>query len=338
MTSKRETTTVRRDAAVEIIDLTRGHDDFAADVRVGLKSRPKTLRPRYFYDELGSTLFEAICLLPEYYVARAEAEILRESGDEIISGLSRSIRLVELGPGTAMKTRFLIEAALRRQSGLAYFPIDIDAATLSATAEALVSEYPRLRIIGIAASFEDGLRDLAGRLAETPQPTLVLFAGSTIGNLNSHEQREILRAIRAVLRSGDVLLLGADAVKSKDILIPAYDDVLGVTAAFNKNLLVRINRELDGTFDVAAFRHEIRYDHERQRIEMHLVSTARQRATVRAAGIEIEFDAGESIHTESSYKFTREAIEALAHDSQFTLARQWTDRRGWFGENLLIAT
>jgi dimethylhistidine N-methyltransferase len=231
----------------------------------------------------------------------------------------------------------LIDAALQRQRELAYFPIDIDAGTLSDTADALASEYSTLHITGIVASFEDGLRDLTVRLAGPHQRTLMLFLGSTIGNLDPAEQREILRAIRAALRGGDALLLGADTVKSEEILIPAYDDALGVTAAFNKNLLVRINRELGGTFDIAAFRHEIRYDRDRQRIEMHLVSTIRQRVALRAGVIEIDFDEGESIHTENSYKFTREAIESLARDTGFTLERQWNDRRGWFGENLLMA-
>lgn len=336
MTVKKETP-LRRGAVVEIVSLLEGSDDFAADVRAGLTSRPRTLSPRYFYDELGSILFEAIVRLPEYYVGRAEDEILRDSCGEILKAIPGSIRLVELGCGAATKTRHIISAALQRQTELEYFPIDIDSGILSDTADTLAGEYDGLRITGIAATFEKAIGELAARLSDVEQRTLVLFLGSTIGNLEPDTQRELLRSLRRTLRPGDALLMGADLVKSEGILIPAYDDVLGVTAAFNRNVLVRINRELGGTFDVAAFRHEARYDRQRQRIEMHLVSTVRQRAAVRASGIEIELDEGESIHTENSYKFTREAIALLARDSQFRLEHEWTDRRGWFGDSLLVA-
>ncbi|MCU1347464.1 MAG: methyltransferase [Acidobacteria bacterium] len=336
MTEKQETAVAGRGAAVEIVDLGRAGDDFAADVRAGLGADPKTLSPRYFYDGLGSTLFEAICRLPEYYVTRAEDEILRASCDEIVAALEIPFRLVELGCGAATKTRHLIDAALRRQARLEYIPVDIDREMLRTTAEAIAAEYPGIQVTGIAATFEDALDDLAARLAATAQPALVLFLGSTIGNLEPDGQRTLLRSLRRVLRAGDAFLLGADAVKDQGILIPAYDDVLGVTAAFNRNLLVRINRELGGTFDVASFRHQARYDDRKDRIEMHLVSTTRQHVAVPAAGIEIDFREEESIHTESSYKFTRDTIERLARESGFRLVRQWTDHRDWFGENLLI--
>jgi len=337
MTEKREIIGARSGSPVEIIDLRRGADDFAADVRAGLTATPKTLSPRYFYDDLGSVLFEAICRLPEYYVTRAEEEIIRDWSGEIVAALQGPIRIAELGSGTAAKSRHLLDAALRRQPELEYLPVDIDHGTLQATADALAGEYDALRITGMAASFEDGLATLATRLSGSAEHTLVLFLGSTIGNLEPAQRLEIARLIRSALRPGDALLLGTDLVKSADVLIPAYDDVLGVTASFNRNLLVRINRELGGTFDVAAFRHEARYDTEKQRIEMHLISTIAQSAAVRAAGIDVQFAAGESIHTESSYKFTQDSVALLAAESQFRLAHQWTDRRGWFGENLLIA-
>lgn len=325
------------DSAVEIIDLSRGADDFASDVIAGLTANPKTLSPRYFYDDLGSVLFDAICRLSEYYVARAEDEILRGCSDEIVATLSGQIRLVELGSGTAAKTRHLIDATLRSQPELHYVPIDIDGTTLRTTTDALSAEYHAMTITAIAASFEDGLKALEKRPSPAGQRTLVLFLGSSIGNLDPQSQRDVLRLVRAVLRTGDALLVGTDLVKETAVLIPAYDDVLGVTAAFNRNLLVRINREIGGTLNVAAFRHEARYDPVLQRIEMHLVSTAEQRATVGPAGTEIHFGAGESIHTESSYKFTYETVDLLARQSQFSLVRQWTDRRRWFGANLLIA-
>lgn len=336
MTGKQETAVARRDHAVEIVDLARAGDDFAADVRAGLSADPKTLSPRYFYDDLGSTLFEAICRLPEYYVARSEDEILRASSDEIVAALEVPFRLVEMGCGAATKTRHLIDAAVRRQPRLEYIPVDIDRETLRTTAEAIAAEYPALQVTGIAATFDDALDDLVTRLAASAQPALVLFLGSTIGNLEADGQRTMLRSLRRALREGDAFLLGADSVKDQRIVIPAYDDVLGVTAAFNRNLLVRINRELGGTFDVASFRHQARYDARKDRIEMHLVSAGRQHVAIPAAGIEVDFREEESIHTESSYKFTRDAIERLADESGFRLVHQWTDRRGWFGENLLM--
>ena len=326
-----------RQSAVKFIDLTKGSADFAEDVSRGLTREPKALSPRFFYDDLGSILFEAICRLDEYYVTRAEAEILREAGSAIVAALHGPISLVDLGCGSAGKTRHIIDNVLRRQPGLDYVPIDIDAGILRTTAETLSAEYRPLSVTAIAGSFDDALRALPAHLDAGTQ-ALVLFLGSTIGNFEPEEQRNMLRSIRAALKSGDVVLLGADLVKTEDILIPAYDDVLGVTAAFNRNLLVRINRELGGTFDVSAFDHAVRYDAQRQRIEMHLVSKRRQIVTVATPELEIAFAEGESIHTESSYKFTRQNVEMLAREAGFRLTHQWTDDRRWFGEHLLIAT
>lgn len=323
---------------VQVLDLGGVRNDFAADVRTGLTALPKTLSPKYFYDDLGSTLFEAICRLPEYYVTRAEDEILAARGGEILDAVGRRMRMVELGSGTAHKTRRLIRAALARQPALEYVAVDIDAKMLRGMADALAAEFEALTVTGLAGTFESGIAQLeSGPRDDQEEATLVLFLGSTIGNLDPQPRRDLLRTLRGALRPGDALLLGADSVKSDSILVPAYDDALGVTAAFNRNLLVRINRELGGRFDLACFRHLARYDAELQRIEMHLVSTVAQRVSVAAAGIEVNFAEGETIHTESSYKFTTKTIQSLARDTGFELSRVWTDSAALFGDYLLTA-
>lgn len=336
--TRTETPRKSQKGRVQIIDLGIVRDEFAADVRAGLTSRPKSLSPKYFYDDLGAILFQAICLLPEYYVTRAEDEILAERSGDILEAVGNPIRLVELGSGAATKTRHLIRAALSRQAALDYVPIDIESATLRLTAETLVGEFEAIRVTGLAGTFESGVAKIASLPAcEASESMLMLFLGSTIGNLDPEARRDLLGSLRNVLRPGDALLLGADAVKSESILIPAYDDALGVTAAFNRNLLARINRELGGTFDLAAFRHQARYDRQLQRIEMHLVSNAAQHVNVAGVGIEIDFAENETIHTENSYKFTKADIESVGRETGFELARVWTDGSGLFCDYLLAA-
>jgi L-histidine N-alpha-methyltransferase len=337
MTQLRKTSVEHTSDRIRIIDLAPAPNDFAADVRAGLTSRPKTLVPRYFYDDLGVSLFEAICRLPEYYVARAEDEILDTYGEEILETVGRPLRLVELGSGEATKTRRLIRRLVARQHRLDYLAVDMEATTLRAMAEALVSEFATLSVVGLAATFESGIARLTGIPPAAGEATLVLFFGTTIGNFDPPSQRELLRSLRGVLRPGDALLLGADEVKSASILVPAYDDALGVTGAFNRNVLVRINRELRSTFDLALFRHTARYDEELNRIEMHLVSTVAQRVSIAALGMSVVFQEGESIHTENSYKFTEAAIRSLAAESGFALVRSWTDGQSLYSDHLLVA-
>lgn len=326
------------DGRVRTIDLHVGRQDFATDVRKGLSSVPKTLSPKYFYDDLGGILFEAICRLPEYYVTRAEDEILAERSRKLSASFDRPVKIVELGCGAATKTRRIIESMLARQSALRYVAIDIDASVLQNTAEALAVEYPRLSVTGIAAGFEDGIaRFVADSSDDDEEATLVLFLGSTIGNLEADARRQLMNSIRRALPPGGALLLGADQVKSSEILVPAYDDALGVTAAFNRNLLVRINRELGGNFNVKTFRHLARYHDSLQRIEMHLVSEIEQRVAIPAAEIDVHFAAGESIHTENSYKFSRANIETLARESGFALTSAWMDAQEFFANYLLVA-
>jgi len=308
-------------------------DELAEDVRRGLTATRKFLLPQYFYDALGSALFSAICELPEYYVTRAETEILEKHGEEIVESFSPPVRLVELGSGSGKKTRILIEALLARQSHLEYAPLDIDPHVLELSARELRTAYPQLRVMPIAGDFRNPDRDtLTGNLR-----TIVLFLGSTIGNLDPDEAASMLTNLRSALRPGDALFLGADLRKPADVLIPAYDDPLGVTAAFNKNILVRINRELGANFDLSTFTHRAVWDEERGRIEMHLVSNVAQTVHIDALQLDVAFTAGESIHTENSHKYDEASLHALAQRGGFQVAKMWMDSRGWFADLLLTA-
>lgn len=310
---------------------------FADDVRAGLTARPKTLPSKYFYDQLGSAIFEAITLLPEYYLTRAESEILTARADEIIS-IAQPRRLIELGSGSAQKTRYLIEAGLRRQRNLEYSAIDISQTVLAATAKVLRAQYADLTVNIYQGDYYEGLRALAqanSRPSETGHRALALFLGSNIGNFDPPEALRLLRAIREVLKRDDALLLGADLKKDRATLEAAYDDTIGLTAAFNLNILARINRELGGRFNVRSFRHRAVYNEEYGRVESHLVSTIDQVVTIDALSLDVSFSQGESIHTESSYKFSRDDVERLARDAGFELQYLWTDAEQRFACHLL---
>ncbi len=310
---------------------------FADDVRAGLSSTPKHLYPKYFYDELGSQLFEAICLLPEYYLTRAENEILARHSDAIVSEASAGkVSVIEMGSGSALKTRLVIEALLRKQGELLYLPVDISASALETSSRVLLQSYPRLRIEAYAADYYDGLAALAERPHDAR--TLALFLGSNVGNFDPEEARAFLSALRRVLAPGDALLLGADLRKSRRVLEAAYDDALGVTAAFNLNQLARINRELGGDFDLRAFGHQAIYNEELGRVEVYIESLRAQRVFVRALEMEIEFDEGERIHTESSHKYDLGGLSELAAATGYTRARTWLDEHEQFSSNLFIAT
>ena len=308
---------------------------FADDVREGLSSTPKHLFPKYFYDELGSQLFEAICRLPEYYLTRAENEILTRFNDEIVSELSgQDISLLEMGSGSASKTRLLIEALLKGQTELLYIPVDISASALETSSRVLLQSYPNLRIEAYAAEYFDALAALS---TQTRARTLALFLGSNIGNFNLDDARNFLRALRRVLRAGDALLLGADLRKEAAILEAAYDDSLGVTAAFNLNLLVRINREFDADFDVRAFHHRAIYNEEIGRVEVYIVSDRKQTVRIRKLEMEIQFEEAERIHTENSYKYDLAGLTRLASETGYARARTWHDEREQFSSNLFMA-
>ncbi len=307
---------------------------FAEDVRAGLASSPKRLYPKYFYDDLGSALFEAICALPEYYLTRAEGEVLREHAGEIMETVGGPVELIELGSGSATKTRYLIDAALSRQPALRFCPIDISKAALDASARALSSEYPSIVVDGINADYLTGITKLSRNGARR---RLAIFLGSNIGNFEPAEAQATLRALRSVLDAGDGFLLGADLKKDPKLLELAYDDPTGVTAAFNRNVLGRINRELGGHFDLSSFAHRARYDVARSRVEIHLESLTAQRVAIDALAMNVAFEAGEMIHTECAYKFDRESIDALAAATGFEVTGCWTDSRSRFADFLLTA-
>jgi len=306
---------------------------FARDVRAGLtRAGQKTLPCRYFYDDLGSSLFEAITNLPEYGLTRADERILQAHAGAIIDRLPRNLVVAELGSGTGAKTRPILEKLRQRQS-VAYYPIDASASALARCNQDL----GRLgAVFPLEMSYLDGLREVAGRRAPG-QPLLILFLGSTIGNFEPEAAIDFLHAIRQCLTPGDALLLGTDLVKPIPDLLAAYDDPVGVTAAFNKNILARINRELEGDFDVRQFDHVARYDEDAQRIEMHLRSREYQVVSIRKAELIVDFAPGETICTEASHKFRLEQVCGMAHASGFHAEARWVDHEWPFAENLMRA-
>jgi dimethylhistidine N-methyltransferase len=306
----------------------------ADDVRKGLAVQPKRFLPKYFYDELGSQLFEAICLLPEYYLTRAENEILQRYADEIIAAVDGPKTLVEMGSGSASKTRLIIEALLRRQPDLLFMPVDISATALESSSRILLQSYPRLRIEAYAADYFAGLAELGKK---PRRRTLALFLGSNISNFDPEEALRFLRALRSVLQKDDALLLGADLKKNPAVLEAAYNDALGVTSAFNLNVLARINRELGGNFDLRAFRHQAFYNEAAGRVEIYIESLLDQRVRIEQLDFEVQFAAGELIHTENSYKYDTAGIAKLGGQTGFTLARTWLDSQERFSSNLLLA-
>lgn len=306
---------------------------FACDVRAGLtRPQQKTLPCRYFYDAVGSALFEAITGLAEYGLTRADARVLQSHAGDLIELLPRNVVVAELGSGTGMKTRPILEQLRRRQIAV-YYPIDVSGSALAKCAAELGSLGP---VFPQETSYLEGLRSVADRLAEN-QTLLVLFLGSTIGNFESDSAIDFLYAIRQCLRPGDALLLGTDLVKPVEQMIAAYDDATGVTAAFNLNLLARINRELHADFDLRAFEHVIRYTPEAQRIEMHLRSRIYQIVSIRGADLIVDFVPNETICTEACHKFRPEQICTMARAAGFHLEAQWIDVEWPFAESLLVA-
>jgi dimethylhistidine N-methyltransferase len=303
---------------------------FFDDVIAGLSAKRKQLSCRYFYDEAGSQLFEEICALDEYYLTRAEREILERRKHEIAALAPEGAVLVELGSGSAQKTRLLIEALLEKQGRLRYVPIDVSRSMLEESTRALLASYRALEVEPIAADYRAGLVALK---KTSRGPNLILWLGSNIGNFDRPEAAAYLSSIREVMAPNDAVLIGVDLRKYKAVLEAAYDDALGVTAEFNKNILRHINRVLGGNFDVDRFRHRAVYAESAGRIEMYLDSAVAQR--VRIADIEFAFEAGEAIHTENSYKYDASEIHALADTARLELESLWTDGQGRFADVLL---
>jgi dimethylhistidine N-methyltransferase len=306
-----------------------GERTFEQDVVEGLARTPKQVPPKWFYDAEGSRLFEAITELPEYYPTRTEIGLLGAAAPEIGTEIPAGAALVEFGSGASVKTRLLLDAAPQIT---VYAPVDISASALEAAAAAIRADYPRLQVAPLR---EDFTRALTLPSETQGRPVVGFFPGSTIGNFTPEQGRAFLESARHLLGAGSSFLVGIDLVKDTPTLVAAYDDPGGVTAAFNKNLLRRINRELAGDFDLDAFEHRAVWDDANSRIEMHLISLKPQ--VVRVAGREFRFEAGETLHTENSYKFTVEGFARLAAGAGWRLQREWVSAHPAFAIVLLAA-
>ncbi|MFF7197747.1 L-histidine N(alpha)-methyltransferase [Streptomyces sp. NPDC088197] len=300
-----------------------------ADVLGGLTTAPRTLPPKWFYDKRGSDLFEQITRLPEYYPTRAEQEILTRRAPEIAQ-LTRAATLIELGSGSSRKTRLLLDALTSGGTLSRYAPLDVSASALEEAGEAIVRDYPGLRVAATVADFESGLA-----LSDEPGPRLLAFLGSTIGNFDAAQRRAFYRTLSLSLTSDDVLLLGADLVKDPDVLVRAYDDSQGITAEFNKNVLHVLNRELGADFDPDAFDHVALWNTDHERIEMHLRSRTAQTVKIPDLDLTTGFTPGEHLRTEISCKFRRDSLTAELHEGGFTVRHWWTDPQSRFA--LLLA-
>lgn len=309
--------------------------EFGADVRVSLtKPVQRELPSKYLYDEVGSALFEAICVLPEYGLTRADARLLQQHAQEIADRIAHPVQVAELGSGSGKKTRWILEALSRTQE-IFYYPIELSPSALEACAKEL-GNIDMVSMVGYEQPYLDGLRSVAARRGRQDH-LLVLFLGSTIGNFDRGAGEEFLRDIRAILRPEDALLLGTDLVKDAKTQVLAYDDPAGVTAAFNLNLLARVNRELGANFDLSAFLHQARWNSAERRIEMHLISTKRQKVEIPGASLRISLFEGETIWTESSHKYDSGEVREMAARTGFRGEAQWVDEEWRFAQNLWIA-
>ncbi|MHA0289458.1 L-histidine N(alpha)-methyltransferase [Mycobacterium sp. C3-094] len=300
------------------------------DVRDGLTGAPKSLPPKWFYDSVGSDLFDQITRLPEYYPTRAEAQILAARAAEIAAA-SGADTLVELGSGTSEKTRRLLDAMRERGALRRFIPFDVDATVLEAAGAAIADEYPGIEIAAVCGDFEEHLGKIpaAGR-------RLIAFLGSTIGNLTAGPRAEFLSSVAAMMQPGDTLLLGTDLVKDTERLVRAYDDAAGVTARFNLNVLAVVNRELGADFDATAFTHVARWNPDEERIEMWLRSDRAQRVSIPALDLTVDFADGEEMLTEVSCKFRPAGVDAELRAAGLTRTQWWTDEAGDFGLSLAV--
>jgi len=314
---------------------TRELSEFCSDVVTGLShAGQKELPSKYLYDPLGSSLFDAICLLPEYGLSRAGMRLLQRHAVEIVDRLPGPVVVAELGSGNGQKTRHLLEALARRQR-VNYYPIDISGSALFRCRQEL-GQMDMVSLVGFESAYLDGLHKVAARRREGER-LLVLFLGSTIGNFDRLAGEQFLRDVRSILQDGDSLLLATDLEKPISALKLAYDDPPGVTAAFNKNLLARINRELDGEFDLSQFEHEVRYDQSERRVEMHLRSKIRQGVTIRRAGFRFYLRKDETIWTESSHKYDACEVNEMGARAGFECTQQWIDEEWPFAQSLFLA-
>jgi L-histidine N-alpha-methyltransferase len=309
--------------------------EFASDVRAGLTCPgQKELPSKYLYDDVGSALFEVISHLPEYGLTRADERLLRRHASEIVERVDAPVAVAELGSGSGKKTRWILEA-LSRRGRTFYYPVEISRSAL-AMCERELSDIDAISIVGFEREYLDGLLEAAAQ-RQPGQHFFVLFLGSTIGNFDRPAGMKFLTGVRNILEPGDSLLLGTDLEKSNSQLLNAYDDEIGVTAAFNLNLLARINRELDADFDLGQFDHIARINHDARSVEMHLQSKRRQTVRIPAADLRIEFLEGETIWTESSHKYSAQEVFQMARSAGFRCQAQWIDEQWPFAENLMVA-
>jgi dimethylhistidine N-methyltransferase len=309
--------------------------EFAFDVRAGLTRKgQKELPSKYLYDDVGSALFEVISHLTEYGLTRADERLLQRHASEIVDRLDAPVAVAELGSGSGKKTRWILEALCRRGRTF-YYPVEISRSAL-VMCERELSDIDAISIVGFEREYLDGLLEVAAH-RQAGQHLLVLFLGSTIGNFDRTAGVKFLAEVRRILEPGDSLLLGTDLEKPSPQLLKAYDDELGVTAAFDLNLLARINRELDADFDLGQFAHVARINHRARSVEMHLQSKRRQTVRIPAADLRVEFLEGETIWTESSHKYSATEIPKLARNAGFSCQTQWIDEQWPFAENLLVA-
>ena len=311
------------------VDPGAGH--FLDEVVLGLSKEQKTLPYYYLYDAKGSAIFDEISRLPEYYPAACECEILRDYAKDILEEAGCPSELVEFGSGSSEKTRLLIAAALSHRPEICYVPIDISGEALKSAAIGLIRDFEGLNVHALAAEYRQGLR----ALSKDAPPRLFIFLGSSIGNMSDREAVSFLRAIHEVCRPEDRLLLGADLAKDAAIIEPAYNDSKGVTAAFNLNILERINRELGGEFDLSTFRHEARYYAKRGYVEMRLVSLVDQEVEIEIANRSFEFDQGEYIWTERCRKYTEARLGRIVQRASFETDERWHDSKDWLAMRLL---
>jgi dimethylhistidine N-methyltransferase len=314
-----------------LIEAASEEDSFAAAIAAGLARRPRSIPCRFLYDEAGSKLFEEICELPEYYLTRAELEILLARADRIAARFDAPITLAELGSGSSAKTRVLIEACLRRHRRLRYLPVDISRRMLEASSLALLERYPALEVRAIASELAAALEQV-GR--EASGPKLVLWLGSSVGNLARAEAAAFLARVRETMAPGDALLIGIDLRKERRVLERAYGDAAGVTARFTLNLLQRMNRELDARFDVRHFAHRAVYHEDEGRVQIDIVSRRAQRVAIEALDLEIELARGEAIHAEDSFKYSLAETLALAAAAGLRVEERWLDRAARFSLSL----
>ncbi len=308
------------------MDIANARDTFAQDVRQGLLATQKSIPAKYFYDAYGSKLYEQICELPEYYPYRAEREILATYASELHAEIGR-FPLVEFGPGNAAKTRYLLAEYERASTPFVYCPVEIERSILVQTAEQFLTDYPHLTIRALHADFAGNPEVIQTLGLETKT---VAFFGSSMGNFSTVESVEFLQRTANMMGALDVFLLGIDLKKSTGVLLPAYDDAQGVTAEFNLNVLQRINRELGGDFDLQSFEHVALYDATHGRIEMHLRSLRAQQVTISSLAQTVTFAAGETVHTENSYKYSVQDVCAMGEKANLRLDKTWFDRQRYF--------